>query len=198
MLHDVVRRRSHRGSISRCLGSFWSCSKTSCDSRWCGISSDDRAMSYNVTYDIVRRRGSSHDICVTDVRWRHTTSSMIVRRRRTKSRIVRHRTTVIRSSYDHRVTLIYKTMLASHHAIIVKSHVIVLSYDYRSTVVRCRTIYLCFSFSPSNHSEVVCHRTTIVRLSYDVVRFTYDFTEIIHVSQTHRVRCDHKTKIAIS
>ena len=25
-----------------------------------------------------------------------------------------------------------------------------------------------------NHSEVVCHRTTIVRLAYDVIRFTYD------------------------
>ena len=93
-----------------------------------------------------------------------------------------------------------------------------LSYDYRSTDVRCRTIYLCFSFSPSNHSEVVCHRTTIVRLSfdcrtmsYDIVRYrtisydvvrcrtmSYDFTEMIDVSQTHRVRCDRTTKIAIS
>ena len=110
---------------------------------------------------------------------------MIVRRRKTQSRIVRHRTTIIRSLYDHRATLMYKTILASHHAIIVKSYVIVLlSYDYRWTVVRCRTIYLCFSFSPSNHSEVVCHRMTIVRLSYDVVRFTYDFTDIIDVSQT--------------
>ena len=33
---------------------------------------------------------------------------------------------------------------------------------------------------------------TIVRLSYDVVRFTYDFTDIIDVSQTHRVQCGHK------
>ena len=115
-----------------------------------------------------------------------------VRRRKTQSRIVRHSLTVIQSSYDHRATLIYKIMLASHHAIIVMSYVIVrLSYDYRSTIVRCRTIYICFSFSPSNHSGVVCHRTTIVRLSYDVVRFTYDFTDIIDVSQTHRVRCDH-------
>ena len=99
---------------------------------------------------------------------------MIVRRRKTQSKIVRHRTTVIRSSYDHRATLMYKKILASHHAIIVKSYAIYrLSYNYRSTVVRCRTIYLCFSFSPSNHSEVVCHRTTIVRfstMSYDLVR----------------------------
>ena len=142
--------------------------------------------------------------------------------------------TIIRSSYDHRVTLIYKTILASHHTIIVKSYVIVrlsydyrttivrlsydyrttivrlsydyrttivrlshdyrttivrlsydyrttivrLSYDYRTTIVRLsydyRTIYLCFSFSPRNHSEVVCHRTTIVirchTMSYDVVK----------------------------
>ena len=96
---------------------------------------------------------------------------MIVRRRKTQSRIVRHRTTVIRSSDDHRSTLIYKTILGSYHAIIVKPYVIVrLSHDYRSTVVRCRTIYLCFNFSHSNHSEVVRNRTTIVRLSYDVVR----------------------------
>ena len=46
-LHDVVQRRS-RGAISRCLGSFWSCSKTCCDSRSCGISKDYRAMSYDV------------------------------------------------------------------------------------------------------------------------------------------------------
>ena len=129
---DVVRRRSHRGPISRCLGSFWSCSKTCCDSRSCGISKDYRAMSYDVTYDIVRRRGSSHYICAIDVQSRHTTSSMIVRRRKTQYKIVRHRTTVIRSSYDHRATLIYKTILASHHAIIVKSYVIVrLSFDCR-------------------------------------------------------------------
>ena len=170
-LYDVVRRRSHRGPISRCLGSFWSCSKTCCDYRSCGISKDDRAMSYDVKYDIVRRRDSLHDICAIDVRWRHMTSYMIVRRRRTQSRIVRHRMTVIRSSYDHRATLIYKTLLASHHTLTVKSYVIVrLSFDYRSTVARCHTIYLCFGFSPSNHSEVVCHRTTIVRLSYYVVR----------------------------
>ena len=180
----VVRPRSHRGPISRCLGSFWSCSKTCCDSRSCGISKDDRAMSYDVTYDIVRRWGSSHDMYAIDVRWRHTTSSMIVRRRKNQSRIVRHRTTVIPSSYDHRAILIHKTILISHHAIIVKSYVIVrLSYDYRSTVVRCRTIYLCFSFSPSNHSEVVCHRTTIVRLSFDyrstIVRLSFDYRSTV-------------------
>ena len=121
------------GPISRCLGSFWSCSKICCDSRSCGISKYYRAMSYDVTYDIVRRRGSSHDICAIDVRWRHTTSSMIVRRRKTQSRIVRHRTTVIRSSYDHRATFIYKAILAFHHAITVKPYVIVrLSFDWRT------------------------------------------------------------------
>ena len=172
-LHDVVRRRSHRGPISRCLRNFWSCSKICCDSRSCGVSKDDGAMSYDVTYDIVRRRGSSHDICVIDVRWRHTTSSMIVRRRKTLSKIVRHRTTVIRSSYDHRATLIYKTVLVSHHAIIVKSYdyrttIVRLSYDYRTTIVRLsydyRTTIVRLSYD---------YRTTIVRLSYDVVRFTY-------------------------
>ena len=95
---------------------------------------------------------------------------MIVRRRKTQSRIVRHRTTVIRSSYDHSATLIYKTILASHHAIIVKSYVIVrLSYDYRTTIVRLsydyRTTIVRLSYD---------YRTTIVRLSYDVMRFTYD------------------------
>ena len=41
------------------------------------------------SHDIMRRRDSSYDICVIVVR----------RRRKTSSRIVRHRTTVIRSSY---------------------------------------------------------------------------------------------------
>ena len=45
------------------------------------------------------------------------------------------------------------------------------SYDYLSTVVWCRTIYLWFSFPPGNHSQVVCHRTIIARLSYDVIRY---------------------------
>ena len=74
------------------------------------------------------------------------------------------RTTSYRS-HDHFTTLIYKAMLPSHHAMIVKPYVIVrLSFD-------CRTIYLWFSFPPGNHSHVVCHRTTIIRLSYDVIRF---------------------------
>ena len=65
------------------------------------------------------------------------------------------RTTSYRS-HDHCTTLIYKAMLPSHQAIIVKPYVIVR---------------LWFSFPPSNHSQVVCHRTTIVRLYYDVIRF---------------------------
>ena len=114
-----------------------------------------------------------HDNCAIDVRRRRTTTYMIVRCRKTQSR-----------------------MLASpprNHSEVVchRTNIVRLSFD-------CRTIYLCFSYSPGNHSEVVCHRTTIVRLSYDVVRFTYDFTDIIDVSQTHRVQCDHKTKMAIS
>ena len=120
---------------------------------------------------------------------------MIVRRRRTQSKIVRHRTTVIRSSYDHRATLIYKTILASHHAIIVKSYVIVpLSYDYRSTVVRCCTIYLCFSFSPSNHSEVVCHRTIIVRLSYEAQKLSMCRKPIVS-GVTTKLRLPYRSRI---
>ena len=76
---------------------------------------------------------------------------------------------------------------------------------------------LCFVYSSlscyNEHSEAVCHRTTIVRLAYDIVRFTYDsashqaiivksyvivrlsfdcimmsydFTDITDASQTHR------------
>ena len=117
-----------------------------------------RTTSRTTSHDIVRRRGSSFNIC-----------AVVVQRRR--------------------ATSIYKIISTSHH---VKSYVIVrLSHDYR-------TIYLWFSFSSGNHSEVVWHRTTIVRLSYDVVRFTCDFTDITDASQSHRVQCYHKTKIAIS
>ena len=49
-----------------------------------------------------------------------------------------YRTTIVRLSYDI-VRFTYD--LASHQAIIVKSYVIVrLSYGYRSTVVRCRSV----------------------------------------------------------
>ena len=112
---------------------------------------------------------------------------MIVRRRKTQSKIIRHRTTVIRSSYDHRATLIYKTILASHHAIIVKSYVIVrLSYDYRTTIVRLsydyRTTIVRLSYD---------YRTTIVRLSYDyhttIIRLSYDYrTTIVRLSYDYR------------
>ena len=111
---------------------------------------------------------------------------MIVRRRETQSKIVRH-LRPIRSSYDHRATLIYKTILASHHAIIVKSYVIVrLSYDYRTTIVRLsydyRTTIVRLSYD---------YRTTIVRLSYDyrttIVRLSYDYrTTIVRLSYDYR------------
>ena len=71
-----------------------------------------------------------------------TTSSKIVRRLKILSRIVPSSYEIV-EAHDHHATLIYKEMLAFHHAIIMKSYVIVLLwYDYRSTVVRCRTIYL--------------------------------------------------------
>ena len=169
---DVARRCTTSqswGPISRCFGSFWSCSKTCCDSRSCGISKDDRAMSYDVMYDIVRHRGSSHDICAIDVRWRHTTSSMIVWRQNNQYRIVRHRMTVIRSSYDHRATSIYKTILASHHTIIVKSYVIVrLSYDYRTTIIRLSfDDVVRFTYALASHQAIIVKSYVIVRLSFD-------------------------------
>ena len=80
------------------------------------------------SHDTVRRRGLSYDICAIIFGRRRTILSMIVRRRKISSRIVR-----------------FTYVLASHQAIIVKSYVIVrLSYDYRTAVVRCRTIYLRF------------------------------------------------------
>ena len=86
------------------------------------------------------------------------------------------RTTSYRS-HDHCTTLIYKAMLSSHHAIIVTPYVIVrISFDWRTMSYDLPR----FSFPPSNHSQVVCHRTTIVRLYYDVIRFHR------HASQTHR------------
>ena len=59
-LHDVVRRCTtlSSGPISMIF----------CDSHSCGVSKVDRAMSYDVTYDIVRRRDSSYGICAIDVR----------------------------------------------------------------------------------------------------------------------------------
>ena len=100
-------------------------------------------------------------------------------------------------------------MLASHHAIIVKSYVIVhLSYDYLSTGIWCRTIHLWFSFSPGNHSKVVLsydYRTTIVRLSYDyrttIVRLSCDYrTTIVRLSYDYRttivrISYDYRTTI---
>ena len=59
-------------------------------------------------------------------------------------------------------------------------HIARPSNDLRTTSYRshdhCTTlIYKAMLPSlPRNHSEAVCHRTTIVRLAYDVVRFTYD------------------------
>ena len=83
-----------------------------------------------MSQDIVRRPRSLYDIREMVVRRRRTTSSRIVQRRMTLSRIVRHR-----------ATLIYKIMLASHHAIIVKSYVIVrLSFDCSTMLYDLPTI----------------------------------------------------------
>ena len=96
---------------------------------------------------------------------------MIVPRRKTQSRIVRHRMTVIRSSYDHRATLIYKTILASHHTIIVKSYVIVrLSYDYRCTYVL------------ASHQAIIVKSYVIVRLSFDCHMMSYDVVRCSTIS----------------
>ena len=51
------------------------------------------------------------------------------------------------------------------------------SYDRRTIFVRHHTGRMSIaplSYIPRNHSEAACHRMTIVRLAYDVVRFTYD------------------------
>ena len=103
---------------------------------------------------------------------------MIVRRRKTQSMIVGHRTTshdrhtiVVRPSRDFNLQDNSSFSPRKHSEVVCHRTTIVrLSFD---CVVRCRAIYLCFSFSASKHSEVVCHRTTIVRLctmSHDVVR----------------------------
>ena len=67
-LYDVAVIGANLTMSWQFLVMFKNCSKTCFDSRSCGISKDDRAMSYDVTYDIVRRRGSSHDICAIDMR----------------------------------------------------------------------------------------------------------------------------------
>ena len=138
------------GSISRCPGSFGNVQKLA-------------VILVNVEYlkmivlcrmtshDIVRRRGTSYDICAMVVQRRRTTSSMIVRRRTTSYGFVRHRMTVIRSSYD-----IVEVARPSR------------DFNLLDNV----------SLSPSNHSEVVCHRTTIVRLSLDWNTMSYDLPMI--------------------
>ena len=63
------------------------------------------------TYDVVRLHLGSYDI----------------------ARPSYDRCTTLQRLHDHRATLIYKTILASHHAIIVKSYVSVrLSFDCRT------------------------------------------------------------------
>ena len=94
----------------------------------------------------------------------HDRHTIVVRTRRGRTTIAR----------------LYKTMLASHHVIIVKSCAIArLSYD-------CRTIDLLFSFSPGNHSEVVSHHTTIVRLSFNCRTMSYDLPTISHTLPMRR------------
>ncbi len=47
----IVRRcttSQPSGVLAQCLGGFWSCSKTGCDSRYCTVTYDYRATSYNV------------------------------------------------------------------------------------------------------------------------------------------------------
>ena len=98
-------------------------------------------------------------------------------------------------SHDHCTTPIYKAMLPSHHAIIVMPYVIVrLSFDYCSTGVRCRTIYLWFSFPPSNHSQVRMS-------SYDyhsTVLWCHTISQTLPMRRKLIVSNDHKTTIVIS
>ena len=135
MLYDVARRHSHRGQSHDGLA----LAAILVNVGYHKMIVRCRTTSRTTSHDIVRRRGSSYDICAIVVRQRRATSSMIVRRLKTSSKIVRHSTAVIRSSYDI-AEVTRPSISASHH---VKSYVIVrLSYDYRSPVVRCCTIYI--------------------------------------------------------
>ena len=141
-------------------------------------------MSYDVTYDIVRRRGSSHDICEIDVQWRHTTSSMIVWCHKTQSRIVRHRTTVIRSSYNHRATLIYKAILAPRNKVVC----------HRTTIVRLSYDAVRFAYALASHQAIIVKSYVIVRLSldsrtmsYDVVRCSTMQYDVVRFHRNHAI-----------
>ena len=95
-------------------------------------------------YDVTRHRATSRLIA----RYLLTSRATIVRRRKTSSMIERHRTTVIRSTYDivevarpsyDVVRFTYD--LSSHQATIVKSYVIVrLSFDCRTMSYELPTI----------------------------------------------------------
>ena len=155
-----------RGSISQCLSSFGSCSLVTVvyltmTMRWRKTSHDIEAnhticvlwSCYNVVR-LIWDRTTSHD--------RHTI-------------FVRHHTsrmTIAPLSHIRKFYLLNTQSWWSRMS----------SCDYRSTGVRCRTIYLWFSFPPSNHSQVVCHRTTIVRLYYDVIRFHRHYRCVVNPS----------------
>ena len=123
---------------------------------------------------------------------------MIVPRRKTQSRIVRHRMTVIRSSYDYRTTIVrlsYDVVrctyaLASHQAIIVKSYVIVrLSFDCHTMsydVVRCSTISHKLSMC---RKPIVSGVTTKLRLQYRSRIEDFRYLRC-HPSHDVAARCD--------
>ena len=80
-------------------------------------------------------------------------------------------------------------------------------YIHRATVVRHRTkSHDHRTTLPRDPTMMSASRQTIVVKSYDLVRLSYDgrkmsddFPTIVpDASQTHRIQCDHKTKIVIS
>ena len=139
MRRCMTLQRRRRRSISRCLGSFWSCSKTCCELAAIFVNVGYHKMIVRcrtTSHDIVRRRWSSNDICAVVVRRRRATSSMIYDvlglhiRSYDIARPSYDRRTTSQRSHDYRATLIYKTISTSHH---VKSYVIVrLSFDCRT------------------------------------------------------------------
>ena len=129
------------------------------------------------------------------MRWlrRHTISKLIIRyvwygRAMTSYDLILDRTTshnrhtIVVRHHRGRTTISPLSYIRQCYLLTTQSYwSCTSSYDYLSTFVRCRTIYLWFNFPPGNHSQVVGHRTTIVRLSYDVMRFP----------EFHRFQNDH-------
>ena len=125
------------------------------------------------SYDAIRRHTTSCDVEAHRTIFVQWSCDDIVRLQLLSHDIVRlhlgsyniarpsydRRTTSLRS-HDHRATLMYKSMLASHHAIIVKSYIIVrLSFDWRTIYLRFHRHYRCVA----NPSLTV---TTKLRLQY--------------------------------